>query len=499
MSKLKKITSLLAFILCFTLLLSGGTCLFARPDYVRENPPIDVPNKTPTVDGYVRADEGWSSYAALNYDTLGYFWHVNPLTTYGNICFSYDTNGFYYAANIVEGLEATHEITGEIIPAGYNEFIYSTGYDDIDVGDDGSGYGWNGDVFCLMLDPLGAMLNDGYTGNQDYTPWYLVGLFEDGTARMYREKINAGEITDQVKVKGRKTAKGWTFEACIPWSIIIKDIKDITWGEIVLNKNDILKRDALIRAGAMYHDRFFDPENNGKVATWGRFSTVPTTLATGMSGTGSNGDNVLSCGITLYMGNRTMSTGFSDVKPSAWYYAAVTSVVSKGYMNGMSDTVFSPHTNITREQFVQILANIAGANTDLYKYDQTDFKDVPTGRWYSGAVAWAVDRGYVSGMSATTFGTGHSIQRAALARMLYNYAAKNGIDIEGRGNLSVFADAREFDKEANYWMVEPMLWAVDAGIISGMNMNGKLCANPKGTATRAQAAVMLMKFDDLMK
>ncbi|MBQ4562597.1 MAG: S-layer homology domain-containing protein [Clostridia bacterium] len=496
MSKLKKITSLSAFILCFTLLLSGGTCLFARPDYVRENPPIDVPNKTPTVDGYIRADEGWSSYAALNYDTLGYFWHVNPLTTYGNICFTYDTNGFYYAANIVEGLEAVNEITGETIPAGYNEFIYSTGYDDIDVGDDGSGYGWNGDVFCLMLDPLGLMLEYGF--NMDPLPCYMVGLFEGDVARMYREEFNVGEITNQVKVKGHKTEKGWTFEACIPWSVIINDIKKASWNEISLNKNEILKSGALIKAAASYHDRFYDTVVD-QVATWGHFVTVPTTMADGTAGYMGRGDIVMSCGLTLYMGDRTMSTGFSDVKPSAWYYAAVTSVVKNGYMNGMSDTVFSPHTNITREQFVQILANIAGANTEEYKYVNSGFKDVPTGRWYSGAVAWAVERGYVSGMSATTFGTGHSIQRAALARMLYNYAAKNGIDIEGRGNLSVFADAREFDKEANYWMVEPMLWAVDAGIISGMNMNGKLCANPKGTATRAQAAVMLMKFDDLMK
>ncbi len=491
----KKITTLLALVICFTILLSSTTCLFARPYGIIENAPITVPNITPTVDGYINNDEGWSMSALMNYDTLGYFWRQNPLTMNGSVCFAYDANGFYYAANIVEGLKAYNEITGEDV-TGINEFIYSTGYDNVDYYD-GSGYGWNGDVFGLMLDPLGAMLNDGYTGNQDYTPLYLVGLFKDGTARMYREKINAGEITSQVKVKGCKTAKGWTFEACIPWSIIIKDIHDITWGEVILNKNDILKRGALIRASAMYHDRCYDPEAD-EIVTWGRFVTVPTTRPDGLGGHGGNGLSVQDCGLTLYMENRTISNGFSDVKPSAWYYAAVTSVVSKGYMNGMSDTVFSPHTNITREQFVQILANIAGANTDLYKYDSSGFKDVPTGQWYSGAVAWAVDRGYVSGMSATTFGRGQSIQRAALARMLYNYAAKNGIDISGRGNLSVFADAREFDKEANYWMVEPMLWAVDAGIISGMEINGKLCANPKGTATRAQAAVMLMNFDKLM-
>ena len=86
----------------------------------------------------------------------------------------------------------------------------------------------------------------------------------------------------------------------------------------------------------------------------------------------------------------------------------------------------------------------------------------------------------------------------ALARMLYNYASKNGIDTTGRADLSAFGDAKEFDKSGNAWMVEPVKWAVDAGIISGMAVNGKNCVNPKGTATRAQAARMLMVFDEFI-
>ena len=190
---------------------------------------------------------------------------------------------------------------------------------------------------------------------------------------------------------------------------------------------------------------------------------------------------------------------FSDIKESHWFYSSVEFVVKHGYMNGMSETKFSPNSNITREQFVLILANIAGVDTNAYKNESSGFTDVKTGQWYSGAVTWAVKEGYVSGMSATKFGRGQSIQRAALARMLYNYASANGIDVSGRADLSSFGDAKEFDKAGNAWMVEPVQWAVDAGIISGMTVNGKNCVNPKGTATRAQAARMLMQFDALMK
>ncbi len=190
---------------------------------------------------------------------------------------------------------------------------------------------------------------------------------------------------------------------------------------------------------------------------------------------------------------------FTDVKPNHWFYGAVEYCVDKGYVSGMDEYTFSPNSNITREQFVLILANIAGVDTNEFKNVSSGFTDVPTGQWYSGAVTWAVREGYVSGMSATTFGRGQSIQRAALARMLYNYASANGIDVTGRADLSGFGDAADFDKAGNAWMKEPVQWAVDAGIISGMTVNGKNCVNAKGTATRAQAARMLMQFDELMK
>ncbi|MBR6513562.1 MAG: S-layer homology domain-containing protein [Clostridia bacterium] len=186
---------------------------------------------------------------------------------------------------------------------------------------------------------------------------------------------------------------------------------------------------------------------------------------------------------------------FVDVKGGAWYYDSVIYAVSNGYMNGMSKTVFSPNSNITREQFVLILANMAGVNTDEYKTVESGFDDVPTGQWYSGAVAWSVKSGYVSGLSKTRFGRGQSIQRGALARLLFVYAEKNGINTSGRADLSGFGDAAELDKSGNLWMKEPVEWAVKSGIISGMNVNGVNCINPKGTATRAQVARMLMAFD----
>ena len=164
-------------------------------------------------------------------------------------------------------------------------------------------------------------------------------------------------------------------------------------------------------------------------------------------------------------------------------------------MNGMSNDIFSPVTNITREQFVLILANKAGVNTDDYKYTDSGFSDVKIGKWYSGAVSWAVRRGYVSGMSETEFGTGQPIQRAALVRMLYNYAGKTGVTTSSRADLNGFADAYILEKEGNLWMKEPMQWAVATGIIKGINKNVVSLLDPKGYTTRAQTAQILNQYD----
>ncbi len=290
-----------AIIVCVLMLaMTFATTVSAGPHGIVENPPITVANGTPTIDGTINTDEGWSESALMNAETLGYYWRQNPLTMDGNVMFAWDDNNFYFSANVVEGLQAVNEITGDIVEAGYNQFIYSTGEDWIDksADDPSSHYGYDGDVFGLLIDPLNVFLEAGFTGNADYTPWYLVGLFEGDVAKMYRQKVNTGDITDQVNVVGKKTAEGWCFEAAIPWDIIIKDIEDISYGECVIDKEVLLADGALIKASALYQDRFDDPEA-GEVSTWGRFVTAPTTLPDGQPGNMGSGDHAMSCGITL--------------------------------------------------------------------------------------------------------------------------------------------------------------------------------------------------------
>ena len=73
-----------------------------------------------------------------------------------------------------------------------------------------------------------------------------------------------------------------------------------------------------------------------------------------------------------------------------------------------------------------------------------------------------------------------------MAAILFRYAQSKGADVTQRAGLEAFPDAASVSSYA----VDAMSWAVSAGLISGMD--GQLV--PGGSATRAQAATILMRF-----
>jgi len=159
-------------------------------------------------------------------------------------------------------------------------------------------------------------------------------------------------------------------------------------------------------------------------------------------------------------------------------------------MNGISSTLFSPATKLTREQFVMILANISGVNTDSYKYASSGMDDVPLGKWYSGAVAWSVKAGLVKGIGDAKFGLGQAITREQIARLLYVYAQSNDKPTAERADLSRFAD----ESSISSWAYKEVQWAVYYGVIRGVSQT---MLAPKTIATRAQAAKMFMIYDEI--
>ena len=181
---------------------------------------------------------------------------------------------------------------------------------------------------------------------------------------------------------------------------------------------------------------------------------------------------------------------FADIKADQWYVSEVAYCVSKGYIKGMNDTTFAPNNKLTRAEFLTLLAKVDGV--DLTQYDTTDtgFEDVKTSHWYNEVVAWAVENELTSGISETKFGPNNSITRSQLARFFKLYTEKKGYDVSAKADLSTFVDA---DKVQG-WAADSVEWAVAMNLISGVG-NDKL--DPNATATRAQAARMIMIYTTL--
>lgn len=169
---------------------------------------------------------------------------------------------------------------------------------------------------------------------------------------------------------------------------------------------------------------------------------------------------------------------FPDVDESEWYMEAIQYVCETGLMHGHSSGKFGPDDPITRAQFAQILYNMEGRP----QAGSGVFSDVTTD-WYADAVNWAAAEGVVTGIGGGKFAPNRPIARQDLAVMLWRYAGspeprKHELDFTDAGTVSTYA-----------W--KALCWANENGIVDGKG-NGIL--DPRGRATRAEAAKMLMSY-----
>lgn len=189
------------------------------------------------------------------------------------------------------------------------------------------------------------------------------------------------------------------------------------------------------------------------------------------------------------------SIPFEDVPANKWYAPAVEYCYTRGLMSGNSAAEFSPDQPVTRAMMIQVLYNVkARSLSPLFERD-LPFKDVPKTAWYTKAVIWGYSLGITSGTSDTAFSPNATITREQVATMFYNlhglnYLLGGGMDVS-IGKAYKFSDYKAISSYAR----APMAWAINSGLLSGVGYN-KL--DPKGTATRAQLAQILMNYTSRM-
>lgn len=194
-------------------------------------------------------------------------------------------------------------------------------------------------------------------------------------------------------------------------------------------------------------------------------------------------------------GTSCPSYGFRDVAgPADWSHEGIDYCVRRSLMVGTGVGTFSPNAVCSRAQIVQILYNLSGDTADYGNY-YLPFTDVAPGDWFYEAVAWAYANDIVAGTSATTFAPNVDITREQMTVILYGYTAKYAPAFTGGGtSLGQFPDAGSV---AN-WAYAAMNWAVGNGLISGIESYGVTYLAPQGSATRAQASAIIMRYCQLI-
>lgn len=337
-------------------------------------------------------------------------------------------------------------------------------------------------------------VNNNYTGNN----WHQGSWADHNDTVSFKVKPYYSDDVVSVSVVGKQT--GWTYSY---------DYNSYSgWYTFSMPKEDVtISVD--FRSGV--HKVYVDKVTDGKLTVsddWAKYGQIVYVTAvpdygctlSSLSVRTATGDSVHVYNAQkadtyyFYMPDQYVSvsavfTGkytslpFNDVSYGDWYYDAVQFVYSKGIMDGVDYYKFAPNGTITRGMILTMLWRMAG---EPFEMPVTSFTDVEIGRYYTTAVAWACRNGIADGMGESTFGPNDAITREELVTLMYRYAQYFGHSCIGT-SIEGFADAGSVSSYA----YNAMCWAYKAGVVTGTT-GSRL--NPQGTASRAEAAQMIMSF-----
>ena len=169
-----------------------------------------------------------------------------------------------------------------------------------------------------------------------------------------------------------------------------------------------------------------------------------------------------------------------------WAKGNIERMVASGAVKGYSDGSFKPDARITRAEFTVLLANALGLATEVtFRLSFSDHLSIPV--WAQPKVAAVAKRGIVGGYADGSFRASNLITRAEISTM-----AVKALQLKGQTGSSLFFS--DNSKIPN-WAKEPVLAAVENGIISGYADNTFRANN---MATRAEAVTIVARMLDFL-
>lgn len=193
--------------------------------------------------------------------------------------------------------------------------------------------------------------------------------------------------------------------------------------------------------------------------------------------------------VTVKFGNG-MSTSFyinvtspyTDVTESNWYYDAVNWSDSRGIIDSANQNTFGASLPMSRGMTAMLLYRLEGSPSNVWSIP---FMDVDAN--YEEPISWAASCGLMSGYGNNRFGPNDTLTREQMAAVLYRYAQYKGIDTARQADISRYSDA----KSVSNYAFNPICWANYEGLIVGTSTT---TLSPSKTITKAEAAVIFMRF-----
>jgi len=183
----------------------------------------------------------------------------------------------------------------------------------------------------------------------------------------------------------------------------------------------------------------------------------------------------------------TSELSLTDVPESAWYYDSIAFAYRHKLFMGTGIDTFSPDMPMTRGMLVTVLHRAAGLPNPA---TGGAFTDVLSGEYFSDAADWAKEVGIANGTGGGLFSPNDNITREQLVTIIAQFARHMGIDTSASGAENTFADSADISN----WAADAVAWAQSVGIVSGKPGN---VFDPKGQATRAEVAAVLMRFIEM--
>ncbi len=182
-------------------------------------------------------------------------------------------------------------------------------------------------------------------------------------------------------------------------------------------------------------------------------------------------------------------TKFEDVPADHWAEKAINTMAGLGLVKGVGGNRYDMTSAMTRGSLATVLYRLSNGRAA----GGIEFGDVERDEWYAESISWAAKYGIVQGVGENLFKPKDIISREQLAVMLCRYAEVLGMEVESSAKvLERFSDG----EKTGEWAAEGVAWCVEKGILQG---KGGSVLDPKADVSRAEVAVMLERFVELMR